>query len=349
MNQIQVINTHNSYKRETSRLEQDTYDALVNRPGNYESSLAYSHASFAQQFGGQNVRGVEVDLWGDPQGGLYAEPLVRKAAGLGPLPDPAWRQPGIKVMHIADADYNTTCVLFTSCLRQVKQWSDANPNHVPLTFMLELKRSDSTLVGLGGVTAPAWDNVAAFDRIDAEIRSVFRERDLIAPDDVRRPGLTLDQSVAQFGWPTLEEARGKIVFLFNNVGSDSPYSQGRPNLEGRLVFPNAAPGQPNSAYHGRDEVLDLFPIIQDLVRRNYLIRTRSDISLSTVRAGDNRLIEAALDSGAQIISTDFPTVGMSARYGTDFVAQLPDGGPARCNPVNAPPPCRDDRLEPSRR
>jgi hypothetical protein len=36
---------------------------------------------------------------------------------------------------------------------------------------------------------------------------------------------------------------------------------------------------------------------------------------------------------------------MSARYGSDFVAQLPEGGTARCNPVNAPRKCRDDRLE----
>jgi hypothetical protein len=46
-----------------------------------------------------------------------------------------------------------------------------------------------------------------------------------------------------------------------------------------------------------------------------------------------------------MISTDFPSPGMSARYGTDFVAQLPGGLPARCYPVNAPPGCRDDRLE----
>ena len=35
---------------------------------------------------------------------------------------------------------------------------------------------------------------------------------------------------------------------------------------------------------------------------------------------------------------------MSARYDSDFVAALPAGGPARCNPVNAPRSCSDDRL-----
>jgi hypothetical protein len=46
-----------------------------------------------------------------------------------------------------------------------------------------------------------------------------------------------------------------------------------------------------------------------------------------------------------VISTDFPAVGMSARYGSDFVARLPEGVPARCNPINARPNCKTKRLE----
>jgi len=344
VNQIQTINTHNSYRRETSRAEQDAYDQLIGNPGNYERSLAYSHVSFAQQFEQQNVRGIEIDLFPDPAGGLYAEPLVRKRLGLGPLPDPAWQAAGIKVLHIVDADYNTSCPLFVECLRQVKAWSDAHPNHVPLFFMLELKQSSRRLVELGGVQAPPWDAVN-LNRIDTEIRSVFGPSDLITPDDVRRPGLTLDQSVTQFGWPRLDRSRGKVLFVFNNIGSSSPYTEGHPNLEGRVVFPNAVPGEPNGAYRGRDEVLDLFGEIQDLVSRNYLVRTRSDIPLSTVTSGDTTLLDRSLASGAQMISTDFPSPGMSARYGTDFVAQLPGAVPVRCNPVNAPPGCRDRHLE----
>jgi hypothetical protein len=344
VNQIQTINTHNSYRRETSRAEQDAYDQLIGNPGNYERSLAYSHVSFAQQFEQQNVRGIEIDLFPDPAGGLYAEPLVRKRLGLGPLPDPAWQAAGIKVLHIVDADYNTSCPLFVECLRQVKAWSDAHPNHVPLFFMLELKQSSRRLVELGGVQAPPWD-AANLNRIDTEIRSVFGPSDLITPDDVRRPGLTLDQSVTQFGWPRLDRSRGKVLFVFNNIGSSSPYTEGHPNLEGRVVFPNAVPGEPNGAYRGRDEVLDLFGEIQDLVSRGYLVRTRSDIPLSTVTSGDTTLLDRSLASGAQMISTDFPSPGMSARYGTDFVAQLPGAVPVRCNPVNAPPGCRDRHLE----
>ena len=75
------------------------------------------------------------------------------------------------------------------------------------------------------------------------------------------------------------------------------------------------------------------------------MRTRSDVPLATVLANDRPMFDAALASGAQLISTDFPQIGMSARYDSDFVAELPGGVPVRCNPVNAPRGCRDRWLE----
>jgi hypothetical protein len=344
-NQIQVIGTHDSYHRELTPPERAAFDTVAGRPGAYEQDTGYSHLTIKRQLARQNVRSLEIDLWPDPTGGLYSFPVLRRMANLGPQTDPDWFKPGIKVFHIADADYRTSCVLFTTCLQQIKEWSDANPTHVPLFIMLELKSSDRNWVARGGAQSPAWDAVQ-YDEIDREIRSIFRDRDLITPDDVRKPGLSVNESIHRFGWPLLNDVRGQVFFHFNNVGNTSPYTDnGHPNLEDRVLFPNANPGQTNSAYRGRDEILDLFSEIQFLVRSNLIVRTRSDVSLGTVRRGDETPVQKALDSGAQVISTDFPTEGMSARYDTDFVSQLPDGVPARCNPIIAPPSCRTAKLE----
>jgi hypothetical protein len=237
-----------------------------------------------------------------------------------------------------------------TCLEQVRSWSDANPRHVPLFILLELKRSDSRAVAQGGVVAPAWD-AAALDSLDAEIRSVFEEDDMITPDDVRRRGLTLEQSVLRYGWPTLRESRGEVVFLLDNDPGAirNAYTAGRPSLEGRVIFTNSRPGQPDAAFIKRNEPRGANTAqIQELVRQGYLVRTRSDLPLSTVTTEDTSLLDAALRSGAHVISTDFPEVGMSARYDSDFVARLPEGGVARCNPVNARRNCRTERLEPVR-
>jgi hypothetical protein len=348
MNEVQVIGTHNSYHREISRPEQALYDELIERPNDYEDFLAYSHASIPTQFAAQNVRGLELDLVPDPQGGLYASPLLRQRLGLGPLTDPAWGEPGVKVFHITDFDYATTCVRLVTCLEQVRTWSDANPGHVPIPILLELKRSDQRAERLGGVVAPPWDG-AALDALDAEIRSVFDESDMITPDDIRRPDLTLEQSVRKHGWPTLDSARGQVAFLLDNDPGPirDAYTAGRPSLEGRVIFTNVPPGNPDTAFVKRNDPLGANTArIQELVEQGYLVRTRSDLPLSTVRSGDTTMLESALRSGAQVISTDFPAAGMSARYGTDYVARLPEGGTARCNPVNAPRRCRSDRLEP---
>lgn len=350
MNELQVLGTHNSYKRETSRAEQTAYDQLIATPGDYDQYLLYSHASIANQLGRQGMRGLELDVFGDPQGGRYADPLVRRRAGLGPLADPAWQRPGTKVLHIADFDHNTTCVELTACLRQVKAWSDRNPDHVPLLVMLELKGADRRALEQGGAQAPPWDG-GALDGLDAEIRSVFGERDMITPDDVARRGLTLEESVLRFGWPRLADVRGQVAFLMDNDPgpASQAYLAGRPNLEGRVLFTNARPGSPDAAFVKRNDPMGPKTAeIADLVRKGYLVRTRSDIPLRTVIANDFSMLEAALASGAQLVSTDFPEVGMSARYGSDFVAELPGGGVARCNPVNARPSCaRLPSLEPA--
>lgn len=293
------------------------------------------------------MRGLELDLFGDPQGGLYASPLIRTAVGLGPLVDPAWRAPGIKVQHIADVDSRTTCVQFLTCLRQVRAWSQAHPEHVPIPIMLELKRSDSRIVNVGGVVAPAWDE-AALNALDAEIRSVFGPGEMITPDVVRGRGRTLEQSVLRDGWPKLRDSRGKVMFLLDNDPGAirDAYTAGRPNLEGRVLFTNSRPGLQDAAFIKRNEPRGVNTAqIADLVRRGYYVRTRSDVPLQTVIANDTSMLDAALASGAQLISTDFPQIGMSARYDSDFVAELPEGRPARCNPVNAPGGCRDNRLE----
>jgi Phosphoinositide phospholipase C, Ca2+-dependent len=69
------------------------------------------------------------------------------------LPDPEWLQPGVKVLHIVDLDYETTCVRLVTCLQQVEDWSDANPGHVPIPILLELKQSDPRVVEAGAVVA----------------------------------------------------------------------------------------------------------------------------------------------------------------------------------------------------
>ncbi|MFE0476078.1 phosphatidylinositol-specific phospholipase C1-like protein [Streptomyces sp. NPDC058947] len=343
INELQVIATHNSYHRELSGAEQRAQMQVD--PG-ADPNLLYSHAPLAQQLEEQEVRSIELDVVPDPEGGLYRWPLVRKNAGLPPLQDPAWGEPGTKVFHMVDADYNTTCVQLTECLQQIRGWSRSNPGHVPLLIMLEFKASEDRFERLGGIESAPWEE-SSFRTVEREIRSVFGARHLITPDDVRRPGLTLEQSVLKHGWPTVARSAGKVMFAMDNTNEvRSAYLAGHPNLEGRVLFTDSAPGTPSAAFMKRNDPLGANAAeISALVERGYIVRTRSDVPMGTVLNRDTAMRDAALGSGAQIVSTDFPAAGMSARYDRDFFVSLPGPSAVRCNPVSAPENCRDGSLE----
>ena len=71
-----------------------------------------------------------------------------------------------------------------------------------------------------------------------------------------------------------------------------------------------------------------------------LVRTRSDTNPRGDKAANEKRLAAALASGAQFVSTDFP-------YPRDdgYIAKIPGGTPARCNPILAPPDCTPSALE----
>jgi hypothetical protein len=347
LNQTQAIASHNSYHREVSFAEQKLMEG--HDPG--FANLLYSHASLPQQLERQRVRGIELDVFPDPDGGLYADPLIREAAGLPAPDDPAWHEPGFKVLHWADFDQETSCVTLRACLTQVRDFSRRNPGHVTLPVLLELKQTDPELEEQGGAVSPPWDT-AMLDALDAEIRTVFPGRRTVTPDDIRREGRTLEESVLAHGWPRVAATRGSVMFLMDNDDQeiqDAYRAGGRESLQGRVLFTDSEPGRPDAAFMKvNDPTGPRTAVIRDLVERGYFVRTRSDVPLDQATTGDTRMLRDALASGAQMVSTDFPVPGLAARYGSDYVAELPGTDAAvRCNPVSVPRrDCPAGPLEP---
>ena len=64
--------------------------------------------------------------------------------------------------------------------------------------------------------------------LDAEFGSVFAEDEMITSDYIRRSNLTLEESVLTYGWPDLESARGRVMFLMDSTFSEinQPYTDG---------------------------------------------------------------------------------------------------------------------------
>ena len=341
INQLQVVGSHNSYHVEPSPAEKALRagSGLID-----ETSLEYSFAPLGWQLDREDVRQIELDVWADPQGGAYAAPRLRALAGGGPYA-PAMALPGIKVLHVQDYDYRTTCLTLVACLRAVRTWSDAHRGHVPLAIQLELK--DSPLPPQIPATVPVPWTAAQLDGLDAEIGGVFPRGRIVTPDDVRDGRASLEAAVLDGKWPKLAAARGKVMFLMDNGEPyRSRYLAGHPGLRGRLVFTNSTPGRPDAAFvKANDPTGANLERIRDLVRRGYVVRTRADADTREARADDPARRRQALASGAQWVSTDYPAPGIAARFGSRYRVRMPGPGAARCNPVNAPGSCRSGRLD----
>jgi hypothetical protein len=332
LNQIQVIGTHNSYHAGIAPNAAKVWQAK--NPQEYQK-LDYQHPSLPQQLDG-GVRQIELDIFADTQGGRYAHPSgpsMVAEAGLPPDPDfdPAgvMLKPGFKVMHIQDVDYRSNCQPFIACLRQVRQWSHEHPHHIPIFILVETKQDNPQEMQL---TQPERFTPATFDALDAEIRSVFSRSEIISPDDVRGTYDTLEHAVLAGNWPTLARSRGKVVFLMDQRPVGSVYLAGHPSLGGRILFTNAEPGEPDAAFIERND--GPAAEITALVRKGYLVRTRTDAETQEARAHDTRRRDTMLASGAQILSTDYP-VAEPARWPGHYFVALPGGAVFRCNPINA--------------
>jgi hypothetical protein len=330
LNQIQVIGSHNSYR---AGLQPGIVKLLSASDPDSLPGLDYSHTPLPSQLSG-GVRQIELDIYADSQGGRYASPLGPRwvaAAGIPADPPPyekgVMTSPGFKVLHMQDLDYASICQPFRSCLEQVRGWSDSHPGHLPLFVLIETKQSET--VGRWETTPSEKFTTATLDALDAEIRSVFPEDRLITPDKVRGRYDTLEAAVLAGNWPTLLEARGKLVFLLDQKNVSALYLAGHSGLRGRILFTNADPGSPDAAFVERNE--GSAAEIADLVR------TRTDWDTAQARRNDTSRRDEAMASGAQILSTDYPA-SEPARW-TGYEVSLPGGAAARCNPVLVADPC----------
>jgi len=342
LNQIQVIGSHNSYHVAPDPAVMALIAAT--RPESARA-LAYTHRPLAEQFASLGVRQIELDVFADPAGGRFADPKARKTlkalgrdAGTDPDPSDVLKTPGMKVLHVPDIDFRTTAPTLVDALRQVRAWSRENPKHVPLFVLVELKDG-----GASGLTKPAAFDREALDALDAEIRGVFGPSEVVTPDDVRGSSATLPEALAGRGWPTLDAARGKVMFALDNEDAiRDRYLDGHPALKGRVMFASVAEGHPAAAWMKVNDPVRDFEKIRRLVAAGFLVRTRSDADTAEARSNETMRREKALASGAQFVSTDYAEADPAL---SPYRVRLPGGVVARANPVSGDPALAGKDLE----
>ena len=342
LNQLQIIGSHNSYKKLPDPQVMKFLMKLRKRLGKKLDPIGidYGHLPIDSQFENYNMRGLEIDIYNDPKGGVYYKRRIN-ALAKGEHQNShidALKKPGFKVLHIKDVDYQTNYYTFIDALTAIKKWSDAHPNHLPLFINIETKTggpgdANGFLRFLGFKRTVPFDS-AAVDAMDAEIKTVFGNdlKNILTPDRLRGRYTTLNEMVQHNGWPLLDDCRGKIVFI-QLGGTKELYLNNHPGGNGRAMCLYAKPGTPECAFVMRDDPMRDSVNITALVKQGYIVRTRSDAETVESRENNSAPKNAAFNSGAQITSTDYYKPDL--RFST-FTVQWDGKHAGRVNPVLCP-------------
>jgi hypothetical protein len=305
ISQMQWIGTHNSYHIAPDPVALRLIGLVAK-----EEAIAIdcTQRPLAEQLEKLGMRHFELDLFRDPDGTLFRSPLCYQVAVAQqadvPVFDPQRKlhQPGIKVLHSPDFDFRTHVYTLEDALLQFDQWMKHHPQEEPIFVLLELKsRSFSP------ATTPLPWTAEALDQLDQMLLDVFGRKRILTPDDVRAGKPTLRQAVQGIGWPEIAKHLGKIVFLLDNESAErETYLAKSDILENRVLFVSVSQQHPAAAWMKRNDPIGSFEEIVSLVEQGFLVRTRADSGTIQARNNDTTRRDAAIRSGAQLISTDYP-------------------------------------------
>ena len=324
---IQMIGSHNSYKK---AMPANVMALLKWVEPAVAQGLDYSHIPIEEQLA-LGLRVFEIDVFHDPEGERYSRPLGRR---LHPFSQTfnQWEQaqldtPGLKVLHIQDIDYRSHCLTFRECLETFRDFSDANPGHLPIFISLNLKTSP---IALPGSTTPLPFDKAGYLNLHRDLESALGLDNLVTPSEVQKDSRSLLERITTVGWPDLSEMRGRFIFLI-----DEPLKKTAGYLEDfekheRLLFLSVPSDHDQAAILVMNDPLKAFDDIRARVAKGFLVRTRADADTVEARSADDTRMRAAFASGAHFISTDYYV--RDERLKSNYRVRFPEGGYARQSP-----------------
>ena len=322
-----MVGSHNSYKK---AMPANVMALLKWFEPAVAQGLDYSHIPIEEQLA-LGLRVFEIDVFHDPDGGRYSRPLGRR---LHPLTQ-AFNEgeqaqldaPGLKVLHIQDIDYQSHCLTFRKCLETFRDFSEANPGHLPIFVSLNLKTSPIDLLGS---TTPLPFDKTGYLNLHHDLESALGLENLVTPSEVQKDSRSLRERITTFGWPDLSELRGRFIFLIDEPVKKLPGYLEDFRKDERLLFLSVPSDHDQAAILVMNDPLKAFDDIRARVAEGFLVRTRADANTVEARSADDTRMRAAFASGAHFISTDYYVP--DERLESDYRVRFPEGGYARQSP-----------------
>lgn len=201
-------------------------------------------------------------------------------------------------MHSPYIEMATSCYDFALAMKEIAMWSDNNPNHLPITIIIEPK---SLFIPLEDME---FFNLDYAKELDNVLRETLGEK-LFTPADMLRNYSSFGEMRKADDWCRISDMLGKVLILMHECDVTEEYIGIDTSVKSQAMFPMLREKDldrdcTSVILCNKPEVL--LELKADIDERNILARTRTDEFVSVTE--ERR--ENALKSNALIISTDYP-------------------------------------------
>lgn len=292
-NEVAYIATHNSYQLTSVPSYQKVYRDLENVTFGLIKGDAplYNSDTLTEQFN-LGIRSIELDIQTVVNGDN-----VNFVCSHSPL-----------------LDMTSSCYDFSLALEEIKMWSDANPRHLPISIIIEPKEFFLLENGM------RFFNAEYANKLDELLRNTFGEK-LITPAEMMGEHDSLREMRESDDWMKLEDCSGRVAVFFHDTdGVTSKYIKQDESIKTQAMFPMLRYKDRDKSYASVlivNSPKDVSKYSEELIyEKNHIVRTMLD----SFGNHDDEKRKLCLESGAQILSTDYPRkVDMSnVDYYVDF-------------------------------
>ncbi len=278
-NEVSFMATHNSYERQGcsaykkifKKLEDLTFGIVAGSRPDFESE------DLTDQFEA-GIRSIELDVETKDDGGEISFVVSHK--------------PGVEI--------RSTCYDFKKALAEIKMWSDHNPNHLPITIIIEPKKDVPFYSGLENFS------VEYAQKLDEVIRETLGNT-LLTPADMLGSYSSFKEMRENDGWLTLEDTLGKVMVLLHETDVTEEYIALDSGIRTQAMFPMLRADDADrdcASFLIINDADDALEYSREIIYEKKLaVRTRTD-NYYTDEKDCQR--DTAIKSGANIISTDHP-------------------------------------------
>ncbi len=202
-------------------------------------------------------------------------------------------------MHAPKIDMTTSCYDFGLAMKEIKMWSDNNPNHLPITIIIEPKSGFLPLEDMEPF------NLEYALALDETLKEALGNK-LFTPSDMLRQHENFKAMREADDWCKASDMLGKVLILLHDCDVTEDYISVDNSIKTQAMFPMLRADDANRdctsfiLANDPDELLKIK--IEIIFEKKIIARTRADKYTDVSESQ----FQNALNSQAQIVSTDYP-------------------------------------------